>query len=113
MEEGRHPEEEREPEFDDRADVESEASFEAAVDEGFETAYSTPPDVLTWEYLPDTNDRDILVAFLDSYQNGQTEQGEAGLSHEEYQRLIAEALANYSGPSYPNPEERAFNAMGS
>ncbi len=47
-EEGKH-EDYQEPydEYDDRADVESEGSFEAAVDEGYEAAFSTPPDALT------------------------------------------------------------------
>jgi len=48
-EEGKHQGEPSEYDYDDynRADVESEATFEAAVDEGYEAAFSTPPDVLT------------------------------------------------------------------
>jgi len=42
-----------------------------------------------------------LVAFLDSYQNGQREQGFEGLQHDEYLKLINEALANYSGGPQP------------
>ncbi len=42
-----------------------------------------------------------MVAFLDSYQDGQREQGFEGLQHDEYLKLINEALANYSGGPYP------------
>ena len=83
-------------EYDDRADVAREGEFEAAVEDGFETAHDVPPDALDWRYLPNTNDRDLLVAWLDSYQDGQMEQGFEGLLPEEYRRLIEEAIAGYS-----------------
>ncbi len=98
-EEGKHQNEEPYmDEYDQRADVDREGEFEMAIDDGYEAAHNIAPDALTWHYLPDSNDRDVLVAWLDSYQDGQREQGFEGLSHEEYQQLLEESLKNYRGP---------------
>lgn len=104
-EEGKHQDEAHDRDYDDEMSGRYDDMMEAAAEEGYQAAYDTPPDALTVPY----DDADAISAFLDGYQDGRVDAGYDSLTPEEYQALSGIKPSRYD----LNPEERAFNAMGS